>query len=101
MIEPFNELTPAQAERLDILAEEAAEVICAVSKIKRHGYNSYHPDGGDSNRVSVATEIGHFLNAMDMLVKSNDIDGKYIESCRAGKAATIAQWLHHQNDENV
>lgn len=33
----FNQLTPAQAERLAMLAEECG-------KILRHGYDSYHPD---------------------------------------------------------
>ena len=40
----FNQLTPAQAERLAMLAEEAAETIQIVGKILRHGLDSYHPD---------------------------------------------------------
>jgi NTP pyrophosphatase (non-canonical NTP hydrolase) len=39
----FNELTEAEAERLAMLAEEAAEVIQEVGKILRHGYESCHP----------------------------------------------------------
>ena len=34
----FNQLTPAETERLAILAEECGEVIQAVGKILRHGY---------------------------------------------------------------
>ncbi len=44
MQDHFNRLTPAEAERLAMLAEEAAEVIQIVGKILRHGYASYHPD---------------------------------------------------------
>ena len=37
MTEHFNGLTPAEDERLAMLAEECAEVIKIVSKIQRHG----------------------------------------------------------------
>lgn len=44
-VEPkFGELTNAQRERLEMLAEEAAEVAKACTKILRHGYHSYNPD---------------------------------------------------------
>jgi hypothetical protein len=40
----FGRLTHAQRERLEMLAEEAAEVVQACTKILRHGYSSYNPD---------------------------------------------------------
>lgn len=40
----FNNLTPAQAERLAMLIEECGEVIQVAGKILRHGYDNYHPD---------------------------------------------------------
>ena len=43
MSDHFNGLTPAEAERLAMLAEECGEVIQMVGKILRHGYDSYHP----------------------------------------------------------
>lgn len=57
MSEHFNNLTPAQAERFDMLAEECAEVIQACMKIKRHGMKSYHPDTGVGNMTSLMKEI--------------------------------------------
>lgn len=53
----FNDLTNAETERLDMLAEECAEVIQAISKIKRHGWNSRHPDGGPTNREQLFREL--------------------------------------------
>jgi NTP pyrophosphatase (non-canonical NTP hydrolase) len=44
MRDHFNGLSPAEAERLAMLAEECGEVIQVIGKILRHGYDSYHPD---------------------------------------------------------
>lgn len=58
MTDHFNQLTPAEAERLAMLAEECAEVIQIVGKILRHGYDSYHPDDPSvTNRDLLAKEI--------------------------------------------
>lgn len=40
----FNDLEPGEAERLAILAEEAGELIHAIGKILRYGYESHNPD---------------------------------------------------------
>ena len=54
----FNGLTPAETERLAMLAEECAEVIQIVGKILRHGYESHHPDTPDvSNRFLLRREL--------------------------------------------
>ena len=37
-------MTIAEAERLFLLAEEAAEVIQVVNKILRHGYDNHNPN---------------------------------------------------------
>jgi len=68
----FNELTPAQAERLDILAEECAEVIQSIMKIKRHGFDSCSPYGHsmETNREALIRELFD-VKAAAMLV---DID---------------------------
>ena len=39
----FNQLTPAEAERLALLLEELGEAQQAIGKILRHGYASTHP----------------------------------------------------------
>ncbi|MGR3521928.1 MAG: hypothetical protein ACU0FT_04160 [Paracoccus sp. (in: a-proteobacteria)] len=64
----FNGLTPAQSERLAMLAEEAAEVIQIVGKILRHGYESHHPDDPDtSNRQLLANEIADLSAVIDLM----------------------------------
>lgn len=59
MPDDFNNLTPAQHERLAMLFEECAEVIQIIGKIMRHGYNSYHPDDKthSTNRCLLAKEL--------------------------------------------
>lgn len=55
----FNGLTDAEAELLDMLAEECAEVIVAVSKIKRHGFENFNPDDPEAgtNRDQLLSEL--------------------------------------------
>lgn len=91
----FNGLTPAEAERLALLAEEAGEVIQAVGKILRHGYESGHPDGGDSNRDALARELGHVHFAMDILVAAADLSAALIYESTAAKRDAVQQYLHH------
>jgi hypothetical protein len=92
----FNLPTPAEAERLELLAEEAAEVIQMVMKIQRHGYESYHPENpGTSNRQLLEKEIGHFLFAMRFMQQRSDIRGKVIYEHQVMKHHNINQWLHH------
>lgn len=58
MTEHFNGLTPAEAERLAMLAEECAEVIQIVAKIQRHGYEGFHPDDpSTTNRTLLKKEL--------------------------------------------
>lgn len=60
--------TPHEVELLTILAEEAAEVIQAVTKILRFGKDDHHPDSTKINTVSLATEIGEFDHVVTRLI---------------------------------
>ncbi len=55
----FGGLTNAQRERLEMLAEEASEVVKACTKILRHGYDSYSPFivGETNNRKDLEDEL--------------------------------------------
>src|SRR6266702_712335 len=61
----YNGLTPAEDERLTLLAEECAEVIVAIAKIQRHGYESFDPTieipedmRPETNRQALTREMG-------------------------------------------
>ncbi len=97
----YNGLTPAETERLDIMQEECAEIIQAISKIKRHGYESFNPFDTDrtTNRSSLSKEIGHLAFALRLARCHGDINGNIngneIEAGGQEKEDTISQWLHH------
>lgn len=94
----FNQLTPAQTERLDVLAEECAEVIQAVCKIKRHGYASHNPDDETqtSNRDHLMRELGNVDCAIQMLSDAGEVDLNEIDKQASVKTETIGEFLHHQ-----
>ena len=95
----FNSLTPAEAERLAMLAEECAEVIQIVGKILRHGYESRHPDGGPNNRSILEREITDLMAVSSAMVNCADF--------RAPTPAAITTtwqkklyYAHHQEDSD-
>lgn len=75
-MEHFNKLTPAEAERLAILAEECSEVVKTAMKIMRHGYESFDPTGKElgTNRQQLEREIADIEVAFNRMVKNDDID---------------------------
>lgn len=100
-----NNLTPAQAERLAILAEECAEVIQIVGKILRHGYESYNPMVPESHRRPnsdlLRKELGDVVWAIGKLDTACDIDFYIPDSAdmqmwKRRKENTAAPFLHHQ-----
>ena len=97
MSEHFNKLTPAENERLAILAEECAEVIQCVTKIMRHGYSSFNPSNVDAgnNREQLEKELGHLDNILDMMLAGKDFNHKSIIKHREHKKAYISRYLHH------
>lgn len=94
----FNSLTPAETERLSILAEECAEVVQIVGKILRHGYESHSPKDvtATTNRELLVREIGDVSFAVKMLCKSGDIADIRITERAVEKSEKIKPYLHHQ-----
>ena len=59
---------------LDKLQEEAAEVIQAVSKIRRFGSDNHHPERAITNKEDLVNEIEDLLALIAALEHSNYID---------------------------
>lgn len=94
----FNGLTPAEDERLTALYEESAEVIQAVAKIQRHGYESNNRGRlPETNRQALERECGDLLFAVRRMVNREDISLRnfYI----LDREAKCKPYFHHQPDE--
>jgi NTP pyrophosphatase (non-canonical NTP hydrolase) len=100
MNEHFNALTPAEAERLAILAEEAGEIVKAACKILRHGYWSFNPVNGAHNRDSLEREIGDLQYIIQLMYECRDIDFENVSEHKINKEKNIIKYLHHQHKEN-
>lgn len=75
-------LSKGETERLAMLAEEAGEVIQAVGKVLRHGYESYHPadlykgiaqPGAESNRDRLYNELCDLLGVLKLMTSKQDL----------------------------
>lgn len=96
----FNNLSDAEIELLDVLAEECAEVIIEISKIKRHGLHSYHPDDKTKtpNRDRLHKELGDVMAATRMLESANIINMAKLPDYARAKLKKIPFYLHHAVD---
>lgn len=74
---PPTSMRQAQANYLlDKLQEEAAEVIQAVSKIRRFGENNSHPDRNTTNKQELVTELEDLLAILAALEYCKYLDLK-------------------------
>lgn len=89
----FNALSPRQAEALAMLAEEAGEIVLAVGKTLRHGLESRHPDGGETNREAISREVADLRAVLRLL------DGDLPEVTEEQIAEALRRkmrYAHHQ-----
>lgn len=95
----MDKLTPAQVERLALVAEELAEAIQIIGKILRHGLDDHHPDRPEAtNRQLLERELGDAAAAITMMTKVGDLDREAIYDARDDKFKRVQQWL--KIDEN-
>lgn len=92
----FNQLTPAEAERLAYLIEEAAEVQQIACKILRHGYASANPDAMSKgcNRTQLFAELRDLSGGIARMVHAGDLPSDPTAGADPNKGA---RYMHHQN----
>jgi NTP pyrophosphatase (non-canonical NTP hydrolase) len=75
----------------DILQEECAEVIQAISKIKRFGFsNQYRVQGNNKNDLEV--ELGQLLAMVHIVMDKFELDDTTITNAYNAKFATLNKW---------
>lgn len=97
----FNGLSAEEEEILDIMQEELAEVIQAISKVRRHGYLSTHPDGGEDNLTAMLRELGDLDCISDIWSRSiggqanHNINQAKIKGFAIEKLQKLPRYTHH------
>ena len=81
-----------EKETLDILQEECAEVIQAVSKISRFGMDNLKPGKPKTNREHLEEELGDLLAMVDLMLDNNVVNQENIDIARKAKKEKLKLW---------
>jgi NTP pyrophosphatase (non-canonical NTP hydrolase) len=84
-------------EVMDILQEECAEVIQAVSKISRFGLDNYKPGKPKTNREHLEEELGDMLAMIDILQDMDIVSYNNIERAQTAKIQKLKKWSNITN----
>ena len=86
-------------EVMDILQEECAEVIQAVSKISRFGIDNFKPGKLKTNREHLEEELGDMLAMIDIMLEFSVVSIDNLETAKKAKIEKLKQWsnIYEQN----
>lgn len=79
-------------EIMDILQEECAEVIQAVSKCSRFGIDTISMRTEKSNRHNLTEEVGDVLCMIDLLIERGILTDSDVYDARAAKKVKLEKW---------
>jgi NTP pyrophosphatase (non-canonical NTP hydrolase) len=79
-------------EVMDILQEECAEVIQAVSKINRFGIDNLKPGKPKTNREHLEEELGDMLAMIDILIVKGIVSSDNLEIAKLAKIEKLKKW---------
>jgi NTP pyrophosphatase (non-canonical NTP hydrolase) len=85
-------------EVMDILQEECAEVIQAVSKISRFGIDNLKPGKPKTNREHLEEELGDMLAMIDIMLEKKVVSREHLEVAKAAKIEKLKKWSNIFND---
>jgi hypothetical protein len=81
-----------EKEVLDILQEECAEVIQAVSKIRRFGADNVKPGKPKTNREHLEEELGDMMAMIDIMLELDIVDMDNLEIAKRAKIEKLKKW---------
>jgi NTP pyrophosphatase (non-canonical NTP hydrolase) len=81
-----------EKEVMDILQEECAEVIQAVSKISRFGIDNLKPGKPKTNREHLEEELGDLLAMIDILCGMGAVDLDNLRVAKLAKIEKLKKW---------
>ena len=90
-------LTLYQDELLEILAEEAAEIVQEKSKIFRFGMSAYSwHDTTKTHTQCLEQELGDIVALIDLIVEANiGVTAEGIAAASARKKEKVPKWMSH------
>ena len=88
-------------EVMDILQEECAEVIQAVSKISRFGLDNLKPGKAKTNREHLEEELGDLYAMIEILQELDVVSCTNIELAAEAKSEKLKIWSNIFSKENV
>ena len=88
-------------EVMDILQEECAEVIQAVSKINRFGIDNFKPGKAKTNREHLEEELGDMIAMICILEKMGVVHQDALETATKAKIQKLKKWSTIKNLEDI
>ena len=79
-------------EIMDILQEECAEVIQAVSKVRRFGIDNYKPGKPKTNKEHLEEELGDLLAMVDIMLEQDIVSWGNLEVAKKAKIEKLRKW---------
>jgi len=81
-----------EKEVMDILQEECAEVIQAVSKVSRFGIDNVKPGKPKTNREHLEEELGDLLAMVDIMLEQDIVSWGNLEVAKKAKIEKLRKW---------
>ncbi len=88
-------------EVMDILQEECAEVIQAVSKISRFGLDNFKPGKPKTNREHLEEELGDMLAMIDILMVNEVVSWSNLHAAKRAKIEKLKKWSSIPNLDKI
>ena len=94
---PMDDKTTIKAERkineiLDILQEECAEVIQAISKCRRFGINEQNLKTGRTQKEELIQELGDVSLLVELLHAYQLFTNDELANAKSSKATKLSKW---------
>ena len=94
-------MDPQTKEVMDILQEECAEVIQAISKISRFGLDNLKPGKPKTNREHLEEELGDLQAMVEILQELDIVSYTNIEKAAEAKREKLKIWSNIFKTDNI
>ena len=96
-----DNMNEQEREVMNILSEECAEVIQAISKCHRFGIDNYKPGKPKTNRDHLVEELGDLMAMVAILERMGVVTQDGLEQAAAAKVEKLKKWSNIQNLEDI